>query len=189
MTYYVGPQLSEGQRQVLHGTILGGSSLVWPGKGRNCYLAMRDRDRDWLLFKASQMSGFFKEDSLVKRDNNTFRCYSIAYPVFNETYQAFYGGGRKAVSRQILEGLNDLAWMVWFVDAGRKSKRKAYLRTHRYGSDGTELIGEYFNSLDCPCRPHLCRGHYELVFENAGAANLLKIVGRRLPKFMVDRYE
>ncbi len=190
MTYQLGPDLKQNQRQALYGTILGGSSIIRPERGKNCYLAMRDRDRDWLMYKTEELSDFFKMDAtVVKRDKNTFRCYSIAYPVFNDLYKTFYKAGKKVVTKDTLEILNDLAWMIWFVDAGRKSKRKAYLRTHKFGEDGTKVICDYFNSLDCDCATHLCRGRHEIVFSNKGAHEFIQTIVHRMPKFIVDRYD
>jgi len=190
MTYQCGPVLRESQKQVLYGTILGGSSIIHPDRGKNCYLAMRDHDNLWLSYKIEMLKDFFKLDqNTIKKDKNTYRCYSVAYPVFNQAYEAFYKDGVKVVTREILEILTDEAWMVWFVDAGRKSKRKAYLRTHKFGEEGTQIIADYFNSLDCACDVHQCRGRYEIVFSNKGAYELLKYVAPRLPNFMIEKYD
>lgn len=174
----------------MYGTILGGSSIVKPERGKNCYLAMRDNDLDWLLYKVEELKDFFKMDkSIIKKDKNTYRCYSIAYPVFNEVYELFYKGGKKIISRDMIEILTDEAWMVWFVDAGRKSKRRVYLRTQKFGDEGTELIAEYFNSLDCPCEIHKSRGRHEIVFDITGAYQFLKTVAPRLPEFIIPKLD
>lgn len=190
MTYQYGPELKHHARQVLYGTILGGSSIVRPERGKNCYLAMRDCNQLWLEYKIQELKDFFKmDDHTIKKDKNTFRCYSVAYPVFNDIYEIFYKDYDKCITREVLEGLNDTAWMIWFLDAGRKSKRKAYLRTHKFGEEGSGIIAEYFNSLDCECDVHLCRNRYEIVFTNQGSFRLLKTIAHRFPKFMLDRLE
>ncbi len=192
MTYQLGPELNNTQKQILYGTILGGSSIIKPERGKNCYLAMRDRDNEWLMYKTEELQEFFKMDaSVIKKDKNTYRCYSIAYPIFNELYETFYADGKKILTREALESLEltNVAWMVWFVDSGRKSKRKAYLRTHKFGEEGTAAIADYFNSLDCECSIHLCRGRYEIVFSNKGAFALLNTIVHRMPKFVFNRYD
>ena len=190
MTYQCGPVLKESQKQVLYGTILGGSSIIHPERGKNCYLAMRDHDKFWLSYKIEALEDFFKIDqNTIKKDKNTYRCYSVAYPVFNDAYESFYRDGTKVVTREMLEILTDEAWMVWFVDAGRKSKRIAYLRTHKFGQEGTQIIVDYFNSLECHCDVHQCRGRYEVVFTNKGAYELLSIIAPKLPEFLIAKYE
>ena len=149
MTYENSPIIKSYQKQILYGTILGGSSIVNPTYGRNCYLAMRDNNVNWLSYTINELKEFFKIDSsTIKKDKNTYRCYSVAYPCFNDLYRTFYKEGKKVVTREILESLNDLAWMIWYIDSGRKSKRKIYLRTQKFGEEGTVIIADYFNSLD-----------------------------------------
>lgn len=190
MTYQNGPKLKESQKQTLYGTILGGSSIIRPERGKNCYLAMRDNDIKWLSYKIEVLKDFFKIDSqTIKKDKNTHRCYSIAYPIFNDIYELFYQDEEKIVTSEILEILTDEAWMVWFIDAGRKTKRKAYLRTHKFGEQGTKIITDYFNSLDCDCEMHQCRDRYEVVFTNKGACELLTILAHRIPAFLLERFD
>lgn len=190
MTYQYGPKLKENQKQTLYGTILGGSSIIRPERGKNCYLTMRDHDNVWLSYKIDVLKDFFKlDENTIKKDKNTYRCYSVAYPVFNDIYRLFYKDEQKLVTTEILEILTDEAWMVWFVDAGRKTKRKAYLRTHKFGKDGTQNIVDYFNSLDCDCELHQHRDRYEVIFGNKGAFELLKILAPKIPDFLLKRFE
>jgi hypothetical protein len=190
MTYQCGPTLKDSQKQILYGTILGGSSIIRPERGKNCYLAMRDNDNTWLSYKVEVLKDFFKIDqNSIKKDKNTYRCYSVAYPIFNDVYDLFYQDEKKVVTREMLEILTDEAWMVWFVDAGRKSKRKAYLRTHKFGEEGTQIIANYFNSLECSCDIHMCRDRYEIVFSNKGAYELLSIIAPKVPNFLIKNYE
>lgn len=187
MTYQYGPQLKDSQKQILYGTILGGSSIIKPDRGKNCYLAMRDSNKVWLDYKIEVMSDFFKLDGqTVKQDKKTFRCYSIAYPVFNDVYRTFYKEGKKIVTKEILDILSDDAWMTWFIDAGKKTKRKAYLRTQKFGKEGTETIAAYFNSLDCDCEVNTARGKSEIVFTNKGAFEFLKYVAPKIPPCMLS---
>lgn len=190
MTYEYSPQLKHNQSQALYGTILGGSSIVKPSQGKNCYLAMRDNDRAWLEYKINELKDYFKMDNnTIKKDKNTYRCYSIAYPIFNAYYNEFYANNKKFIGKETLERLNDVAWMIWFVDAGKKSKRKAYLRTHKFGEEGTKMIAEYFNSLDCDCDFKLTRERYEIVFTHKGSIEFLATFAHRLPNFMLSKFD
>ena len=190
MTYQSGPILKDIQKQVIYGTILGGSSIIKPNRGKNCYLAMRDSNSLWLSYKIEILEDFFKIDqNTIKKDKSTYRCYSVAYPVFNEIYDSFYLDDNKIITKEILETLSDEAWMVWFIDAGRKTKRKIYLRSNKFGHEGTQTIVDYFNSLDCSCELHQYRGRFEIVFDNKGSHAFLSIIAHKIPNFLISKYE
>ena len=89
----------------------------------------------------------------------------------------------------MLDILSDEAWMTWFLDAGKKTKRKAYLRTHKFGLEGSQIIAEYFNSLDCDCEVHTARERHEIIFSNKGAFEFLKYVAPKIPECMLQFYE
>jgi hypothetical protein len=184
MTYQSGPQITERQKQIIYGTILGGSSIIKPKKGKNCYLAMRDNHKEWLEYKVNLLHNLFKTEDTIKKDKNTYRCYSVAYPIFNEIHNIFYSNKNKIVSRDTLELLTDQAWMVWFTDSGRKSSRKCYLRTHKFGEKGSNIIAEYFNSLECECEVHKSRNRFEIIFTNKGSLEFLQIISPSLPSFL-----
>jgi hypothetical protein len=185
MTYQFNPKITEKQKQIIYGTILGGSSIIMPSKGKNFYLAMRDKNREWLEYKVNLLSNLFKMDqNTIKKDKTTFRAYSISYPFFKDVHGMFYKGKNKFVNRDILDLLTDQAWMVWFVDSGRKSKRKCYIRTNKFREEGTRIISKYFNSLDCECDVHLCRNRYEIVFTNKGSIEFMNIVSPSMPSFL-----
>lgn len=184
MTYEKSPELTVNQKQILYGTILGGSSLIKPVRGKNCYLAMRDKDCDWLRYKIEELSNLFKMDSkVIKRDKNTYRSYSIAYPVFNEIYKQFAEG----INDVLLELLHDLAWMIWYVDAGNIINDRIHLRTTKFQQKGTYLIKDYFCSLDCECEYRFQANGYSVVFTKEGTIEFLKIIAHRMPKFILDR--
>lgn len=185
MTYQSSPTITEKQRQLIYGTILGGSSIIMPSKGKNFYLAMRDRNQEWLSYKVNLLSNLFKiDENTIKKDKTTYRAYSVSYPLFKDIHGLFYRGKDKVISRDILELLTDQAWMVWFTDAGRRSKRKCYLRTNKFREEGTKSIAKYFNSLDCECEVHKCRNRYEIVFSNKGSIEFLSIIDPCKPSFL-----
>ena len=190
MTYCSGPKLKDTQRQILYGTILGGSSIIKPEKGKNAYLAMRDNDVLWLSYKIEILKDFFKiDDNTIRKDKNTFRCFSMSYPIFNDIYEIFYPEYIKQVTRELLEVLTDDAWMAWFVDAGKKTKTKVVLRTHKFGEEGTKLIADYFNSLECECEALQPKKHWEICFTNKGAYEFLSVVYPKIPDFLLKNYE
>lgn len=185
MTYQTGPNITEKQKQLIYGTILGGSSIIMPDKGKNFYLAMRSKNKEWLNYKIGILHNLFRNDKHnIKKDKNTYRAYSISYPIFKDIHSLFYKGKEKVVNKNILDILTDHAWMVWFQDSGRQSKRKCYLRTNKFKEEGTRTIFKYFNSLDCDCDIHKCRNRYEIIFTNKGSIEFLNIINPCKPDFL-----
>jgi sugar O-acyltransferase (sialic acid O-acetyltransferase NeuD family) len=86
----INPKIIPSQRFLIIGTILGGSSIIKPQKGKNCYLSMRDKDLTWLKFKADQLKDLTSQSPLTIEKTN--RWHSVCYPIFNEFYKMFYDG-------------------------------------------------------------------------------------------------
>jgi len=185
MTYQTSPQITDRQRQILYGTILGGSSIIMPVKGKNCYLAMRDKNKEWLKYKVDFLSNLFKmDDNTIKKDVTTYRAYSVAYTVFNDMHDIFYKKGVKTITREILDTLTDQAWMVWFVDGGRKEKNRCYLKTQKFGEQGSNIVVDYFTSLECDCELRKFRGRSEIAFSENGSNEFMKVISSCLPSFI-----
>lgn len=176
----ISPILKPEQKQVIYGTILGGSSIVTQPNGRNSYLYMKDIDDEWIIYKCNILKDFFKIPFRVKTVS------SIAFPIFNEIKKTFYDiYENKIVTNEILNSLDKLGIMIWFVDAGKKVEEKAILKTNKFGESGSKLISEYFNSLNCSCQAILNKKTYEIVFSEKGTEELLKMI--EIPDFMIEK--
>jgi hypothetical protein len=49
--------------------------------------------------------------NVIKKIKNTYRCYSVAFPVFNNIYDTFYQDGKKVITKATLDILTATAWM------------------------------------------------------------------------------
>jgi len=72
------------QEQIIIGTVLGGSSLTKPPKGKNYYLSMRSKEELWLRFKMGHLQSYYKEFDLQSY-NGTFRANTVAQDVEKRT--------------------------------------------------------------------------------------------------------
>lgn len=187
MTYQASPKMTVNQEQLIAGTVLGGSSIIDPAHGKNCYLSMRDSDQNWLMYKVEYLAPFFKMDeNVVRKDGATYRSFTTAYPIFNTLHRRFYKEGQKTVTKEVLENLNDLAWMVWFVDAGKMTGHEIVLRINKFSPESSKLIVDYFNSLNCSCT--ISKKGDKVTFDNAGSQEFLKIISHRMPKFIQEQF-
>lgn len=181
-------KLTDLQKQIIVGTVLGGSSLIRPPTGKNYYLAMRDADPLWLLYKIEELEGCFKSTRLIQ-DGKTYRCNSICAEAFTELHDHMYRDGKRSVSEEVLSPLRDIGLAVWFLDGGGKTgrdKKNIYLNTTKFGTAGTQVILDYFNSMSLACNLNQSNGRIRVVFSVEGTEALLRIIAPRFPPFLLN---
>ncbi len=175
--------------QVLIGTVLGGSSIIRPPKGKNYYLSMRNHNKDWLTWKALNMPEFFANPEPADY-NQSYRCNSSCCKELTEIRPQLFDGNKRNITADILDRLMDTALAVWFLDNGGKTGRNnknAYLNLTRFTEPSIDLIVDYFCSLDIPCKSHTTSYRTRLYFTVEGTEVLLKTIAHCFPTFMYDR--
>jgi hypothetical protein len=175
--------------QVLIGTVLGGSSLVKPPKGKNYYLSMRSQNSEWLEYKMLEMPSFFTNVKFHKY-GNTHRCNSCCHQKLTYFYNELYENKKRKIKMETLDLLTDTALAVWFLDSGSKtgrSKKNAYINTTKFGSEGSETILKYFNEIGIPCNINYDGDRLKVLFTVKGTEIFLKTTAHRFPTFMYHR--
>ena len=180
MTHMINPKITQAQKFLIIGPILGGSSIIKPQKGKNCYLSMRDKDLDWLKFKADQLKDLTSQSPMTIEKTN--RWHSVCYPVFNEYREMFYHGKNRCIRMENLHLLHDSSIAIWFGDAGKCRSNNAIFNTNIWGKKGTETIVEYFRSIDWTCDMFLERKNYRVKLDEDSSEELLKMSSSYLPK-------
>lgn len=177
------------QHQILIGTILGGSSLVKPPKGKNYYLSMRSNNKEWLEYKMQQMPDFFKSSS-VHKYGSTYRCNSSCTSDLTNIKNILYSGPDRKITMEILDSLRDIAIAIWFLDGGGKTgrnKKNAYLNTTKFGPKGSKTINQYFNEIDIKCNINHDGKRLKVLFSVDSTISLFKIIAHHFPQFMEYR--
>lgn len=177
------------EHQVLVGTILGGSSLAKPPRGKNYYLSMRNQNEMWLQYKMAELKTYFKKP-VVHHYSGTCRCNSSCSETLTELKDILYDGKERKVTMQILDSLRDIALAIWFLDGGSKTgrgRKNAYLNTTRFGEEGTNIVLNYFNSLGMTCNVNRDADRFKVLFTVDGTVVFLKTIAHRFPVFMYDR--
>ena len=173
MTHIINPQINNKQRSIIIGTILGGSSIVRPTKGKNCYLSMRDKDLNWLEFKTKELENLSVKDPITKE--KTYRWHSICYPLFNEFESMFYENKKRKLKIEVLNLLQDVSIAVWYKDCSVLNKNKIILNKHIWGEEGTELCVKYFNSLEWDAEIYKERKNYRIKFSENSSKEIIKM--------------
>ncbi len=174
MTYHSNPPVANRHRQVIMGTVLGGSSLVKPARGRNCYLFMRSKNLDWMRFKAQELEPF--SNGQITQEKNSYRWHSNCYPLFYEMRDRLYENGKKKVTVELLNDVGPMALIVWYGDCGRIVRRKAVFNTHKLGADSTEAISEFFKLANLENKVTKERGYLRVIFDQDSTISLVKLL-------------
>lgn len=176
------------QEQVVIGAVLGGSSLVKQPKGLNYCLMMRSEDPLWLQYKIAELHNFFSSSELCKQ-NSTYRCSSICSKEFTALYQKLYCGKKRHVTIDVLENFRDIGLAIWFLESGGftgRNRKNAYINTTLIG-DTSNLVCDYFNSMDIKCKIHVTKERQKILFSVQGTNKLLKIIASKFPDFIYNR--
>lgn len=160
MTYLINPKITVRQSNIVIGTILGGSSLVKPTKGKNCYLSMRSKDLEWISWKSDELKDVANVDPITKE--KTYRWHSICYPLFNDYYKQFYHQNKRTLNIDTLNLLQEMSIAVWFKDCGKIKSNKAIFNTNIWKEKGSKTIIKYFKSLEWECEMFKERNNFRI---------------------------
>ncbi len=141
-------KLTELQKEVLTGTLLGDGCLETQNNGRTYRLkiehSLQQKDyvdwkykafKDWVLTEPK-----VREHSSYGLVRNNYRFSTISNGSFRFYAQQFYKNGKKIIPKLISKLLTPLALAVWFMDDGSiKSKSHKALVIHSQGFDKIDL--------------------------------------------------
>jgi recombination protein RecA len=124
--------ISDRERQVIIGSLLGDGSITLTKQGRGMLnVCQTIKHSEYFYWKRRQMPRLFFPDHNVQhirrvkrgRMNESLYCYSIVRDVLTDLRRKFYPKGKKIVPASIIEDLSPLAIAVWHMDDGYMSKR------------------------------------------------------------------
>lgn len=181
MTHMINPKITQHQKFLIIGTILGGSSIVKPKKGQNCYLSMRNKDINWLKFKSEQLKELSSQSPITIEKTN--RWHSVCYPIFNEYREIFYDkNNKRKLKTETLNLLHDSSIAIWFGDSGKCRLNRAYFNTNIWGEAGTLKILDYFKSIDFNCEIFKERNNFRIRLSETSTKEMLNMCSSYLPK-------
>lgn len=184
MTHVINPKLESRQLQIITGTILGGSSIIQPSNGKNCYLSMRSKDEKWLFWKASHLTTLSSNRPVTVEKTN--RWHSLCYPVFNDFREKFYEGDERCLKLDEISLLQDVGIATWFGDCGKYARGEIILNTHIW-KEQSETIVEYFSLIEIDSEIFKERNNYRVKISEKSSIDFFKLVLPHLPGFVQNR--
>ena len=174
--HVISPTISKRQNKIIIGTILGGSSIVNPSKGRHCYLAMRSRNKKWIEHKASELFSL-SSDNPFTLSKHTNRWQSLCYPIFDEYRNMFYKNNIRHIKAITLDTMYDLSIAIWYMDSGKYHNNEIILNTHIWGEKGTNTIEKFFRiGLNYSTRITTDRGRFRIIIDADSSKDFFKII-------------
>lgn len=176
--------------QIIIGTVLGGSSFVKPKTSKNCYLSMRDKNKDWLIYKMAELEKYFPNQSLLQY-GITYRCNSICSEELTKLKNILFVENKRYITMDLLDSFKDICLAVWYLDNGGKTgrnKKNAYINTTKFGGVGTKIIRKYFCEIGMSCEIYKETNREKIVFSVQGTEKLFKTIGHCFPVCMYNRF-
>ncbi len=138
-------ELSEKQRSVLIGTILGDGYLRESRSGRAARLQICHSvsARDYVLWKWKIFSNWVYAIPRITQINRSIRFTTVSHVSLLEFYNSFYVENTKIVPNNICDVLkDDLSLAVWFMDDGNGYLHSGAFRisTYAFGLEGNYLL-------------------------------------------------
>ncbi|MFA4846209.1 MAG: LAGLIDADG endonuclease [Patescibacteria group bacterium] len=136
--------LTDYQRSMLIGTLLGDGSLVETTSKKNLRLKIEhcDAQRDYVFWKYECLKSFVLTPPKFQIRNRSWMFKTISHPEFTMLGDLFYEKRRKIVPVEIMILLKDpLSLAVWFMDDGSKNRNDGLiLNTQCFTNNETKRL-------------------------------------------------
>lgn len=177
--------LTNREKQVVLGTLLGNSSIIFPKKSSCPHLQMREsisKGGNWIRCKAEELKKFSRLKSFVA-DKDSFRWNSISDSCWEYFYELCYKNGKKHITAEWLDQLQDYGINCWFLDKGTILGKSCNIRVSRLDKESLDNIVEYFRIIDIPVNLKKHGGSTVINFENEQKEKLFKLISHCMPAF------
>ena len=178
--------LTNREKQVVLGTLLGNSSIIFPQKSSYPHLQMREsisKGGSWIRCKAEELRKFSRAKSFVA-DKDSFRWNSISDECWMYFYILCYKNQKKTITPEWLDQLQDYGICCWFMDKGNLLARSSHIRVSRLNEESLKNIATYFDVIGIQTTIKKHGGSTVIHFDMEATKKLFKIIGHCIPAFV-----
>jgi hypothetical protein len=175
-------ELSQGQRAVLTGTLLGDGCLAKHGRYHRLFVKHKRAHETLALFKYETFRGFISmrphrfDQRLKGRRYPCVQFVTRTNPVFSEWHRRFYRD-RKIVPTDIAADLSPLALAVWLMDDGAADYAGVTFQTHSFSRAEVDRLATVLrNRFSLATRTRVNRGGWIVYVSSASLPRLRDIV-------------
>lgn len=141
--------LTQRQREILIGTLLGDAHLEKNGRYSRVRIDHYDKHKAYIFWLAQELLPFsLKPRKIVEVDKRNDKQYSRwhfstkSLPIFDEFRTLFYQNGRKIIPPSLDTLLSPLSLAIWYMDDGfrRRDSKGFYLCTSSFTEEEQDLL-------------------------------------------------
>lgn len=141
--------LTQRQREILVGTLLGDAHLEKNGRHTRLRVDHYDKHKAYIFWLAHEFLPFsLTPREIIEVDKRSGKSYkrwhfsTRSLPIFDEFRELFYEGGKKRVPLFLLQSLTTLSLAVWYMDDGfrRKDSKGFYFCTSSFRSEEQKFL-------------------------------------------------
>ena len=176
--------LTEIQKQVLVGTLLGDGGLRY--KGNNCRLHIKHsynqvkfvEYKRQIYSSITSMSLHVFSQKVHEKSYRFVEFVTRTHPELTEFYRLFYPDGKKRVPQNISTLLYDpLSLAVWFMDDGSAEYAGASLQTHSFTKQDVQLLMKTLkNNFNLDVSRRLNKGNWIVYFPKKSMPRLQRLI-------------
>jgi hypothetical protein len=141
---------------------------------------MRDKNPFWIESKAKELQCLASETPFTI-DKTYYRWHSLCFPVFKECREKFYKKKERCLRASVMDELQDIAFAMWYMDAGCYKNKKVILNTTIWGEKGQKIIQTYFKHLGYVSTMIKKRNGYKIMLDEASSISFSGIVNPHIP--------
>ena len=141
--------LTQRQKQILVGTLLGDGHLELNGRYTRLRVDHYERHKEYVFWMAREFEPFsLNPRAIVEKDKRNGKIYkrwhfsTRSLPIFSIFQDLFYKGKRKIIPVNISEMMSNLSLAVWYMDDGfrRRDSKGFYLCSSSFTSQEQEIL-------------------------------------------------
>ena len=171
-------KLNDREIQIIIGTLLGTSSIIYPKKSKNPHLLMRSSKKHslWIRCKALELKKLSRPKSFIE-DKYSFRWNSISTELLIPYYKCFYKNNEKIITTNVLESLKPLSITSWFLDKGFINEFECGFKIFE-NEISLKNILKFFKLLDLPL---VKKNNYYIFQEKENVIKFFNIIKNNIP--------
>ncbi len=173
--------LTQEQKSVINGTLLGDGYLRIMPKRKNAFLEINHSFSeknyvDWLYQKLKSLAGNPPKKRNGKGKRIAYRFFTRQHPELTRIYRKFYRKGNKIIPNL---DLDPLMIAVWFMDDGSKSYKTYYLNTQRFDHlSQRRLIQLLNNQVGIESSLNRDKKYYRIRIKQKSAEKFRELIGK-----------